>query len=445
MEIRLPQLAEGADSGTVVNLAVSVGDRLEKNQTILEMENEKAVAPIPSPAAGRVVKVHVKEGDTISAGRLLVTLSESGEEAEDPKRKPKAKRGKQAGQTGREKAKKGRQEEEETREAAQGASREETDEPGYRPAAGSGAPPPASPSVRKLAREMGLDLTRVRGSASGGRITPEDVRRHLQRLQEAAARKGGAQAAAGEPAAPAPEPMDFSRWGKVTRRPLTPTRRTIARRMQAAWETIPHVTQFDEADVTGLMALKKKHEDVYRNRQAPLTLTAFLFKALPPILKQYPVFNASLDEASNELVLKQYVHLGVAVDTDKGLLAPVIRDADKKSLVELCQALRETAERARDHRLPPDALKGSGFTVSNQGGIGGGHFTPIIKKPETAILGAGRAAERPVVRQGAVTLRVILPLALSYDHRVIDGADAARFITALVRALETFPESEVAL
>ena len=271
-----------------------------------------------------------------------------------------------------------------------------------------------------MARELGVDLARVRGTGLGGRITAEDIRAHLAALQ---GRPAGPASVPGKP--PAPKP-DFSRWGPVTRKPFSALRQVIARTMTDSWTTIPHVTQFDEADVTQLLQWITKHGPRYEKKGGRLTLTAILIRALTPVLRKYPVFNASLDEAAGEIVFKEYIHIGIAVDTEHGLIVPVLRDADKKGLLDLCKGLQELAERARSRKVTLEELQGASFTISNQGGIGGLHFTPIIHKPEVAVLGVGQA------RRG------ILPVSLSYDHRVIDGADAARFTRDLVQALEGF-------
>jgi len=276
-----------------------------------------------------------------------------------------------------------------------------------------------------MARELGVDLSKVPGSGHGGRITPEDVRHYLEALQDGAPQKH----------APAPS-IDFSKWGPVHRKPFTPTRAAIARAMEDSWRNIPHVTLFDEADVSGIQALLQKHGPAYEKKGLRLTLTGCVIRVLASLLKKHPVFNSSLDENSKEIVFKEYVHIGVAVDTEAGLIVPVLRDADKKSVREISRALQELAEKARSRKLTAEELQGGTFTISNQGGIGGGHFTPIIHRPEVAILGLGRAKPR----EG----KQLLPLAVSFDHRVLDGADAARFMRDLVEALENFPESEVA-
>jgi pyruvate dehydrogenase E2 component (dihydrolipoamide acetyltransferase) len=299
------------------------------------------------------------------------------------------------------------------------------------------AAPVASPSIRKLARELGLDLSRVRGSEPGGRIVVGDLRAYIARLQKAAVKPKAA------PARPAAEPVDFSKWGPVRKQPLTPLRQVIARRMLENWNTIPHVTQFDDADFTRLNELRKKYAADYGKKGAKLTLTPLVLKALVETLKKHPIFNSSLDEAAQEIVLKDYFHIGIAVDTEQGLIVPVIRDVNKKSVLELAKELEQLVQKARDRKVSGDELKGGTFTISNQGAIGGAHFTPIVNKPEVAILGVGRGAPKPVVRDGKVEVRVMTPLGLSYDHRVIDGGAAARFIVDLVKAMEGFAEESV--
>jgi pyruvate dehydrogenase E2 component (dihydrolipoamide acetyltransferase) len=429
MDLKLPHLGEGADSGTVVNLFVKEGDSVTKDQPILELENEKAVATIPSTAAGTVSKIFVKAGDKISVGQRILSLTDGAAAPSKPVRKSDA--------------------EPELREAkakaVEAPARDE--EPEAEPAppeAKPGIAPAAAPSIRKLARDLGIDLTKVRGSARGGRIVLEDVRAYIQRLQRLAAQPVTPAPSGAAPAPkPAPEPIDFSKWGPISKRPLSPLRQVIARRMVENWNTVPHVTQFDEADITALNDLRKKYSEPYEKKGVRLTLTSFVVKIVADTLKKHPAFNSSLDEAAQEIVMKQYYHIGLAVDTEHGLIVPVIRDTDKKNLLTLSRDIEELAGKARDRKVSAEELKGGTFTISNQGGIGGAHFTPIINKPEVAILGLGRGAIKPVVRQDKVQPRLMMPLGLSYDHRVIDGGVAARFIVDLVQAFESFKEDDV--
>jgi pyruvate dehydrogenase E2 component (dihydrolipoamide acetyltransferase) len=427
MDITLPRLGEGAESGTVVSVFVKPGDQIKEGQTIVELENEKAVAPIPASAAGRVAKVYVKEGDKISVGQPILALTNDSAAATP------------------------------TAASAPAASKAES-LPVPAPARGPDRPMAevpsvdfvgepvqnesvaASPTVRKLAHELGIDLSRVRGTESGGRIGLEDLRGYVGQLQQRAFGPGGAPSAK-----PAVDKIDFEKWGPVSRKPVSSLRKIIAQRMHESWVSVPRVTQFDEADITGVVALRKKYVAKYQKKGGHLTLTPFLIKAVVAALKKHPIFNSSLDEATEEIVFKSYYHMGIAVDTEQGLIVPVIRDVDRKSLLQLSQELSEMAEKTRQRKVAADDLKGGTFTISNQGGIGGSFFTPIVNKPEVAVLGVGRGALKPVVRGAKIEKRMMLPLGLSYDHRVIDGATAARFIVEIVQALEQFKESEVSI
>jgi pyruvate dehydrogenase E2 component (dihydrolipoamide acetyltransferase) len=435
MDIRLPHLAEGVDSAIVTGIFVSEGNTAKQGEALLELENEKAVAPFPSPATGTVTKIHVKEGERVTVGQMLVSLTEeTGSEGatteenagkdESRKRISVPEEAEADGTVSRSEAERG-----ETR-AIEDIAYESK----------SGLAPPASPSIRKVARDLGIDLRRVRGSERGGRITLSDLRAYIQGLQEIASRSKPPQPGKGKPS---PEEIDFSMWGPVERRRLSPLRRTVGVRTHDSWSSIPHVTQFDEADITSLLKLKKKYGPAYESKGAGLTLTSFVLKAVIGVLRRFPVFNSSLDESTQEIVFKQYFHLGVAVDTESGLIVPVIRDVDKKRLLELSIELKQLAEKTRQRKVAMDELRGGTFTISNQGGIGGGHFTPIINKPEVAILGLGQGVLKPVVIGKNVAVRTMLPLCLSYDHRVIDGADAARFIREVVLSLEEFKEEDL--
>ncbi len=425
MDVKLPRLGEGADSGVVVNVFVKEGDTVARDQAILELENEKAVASIPSTAAGVVAKVYVKPGDKVTVGQRLLSLS-GGEPAPVAVPAPAATVARASRVP-----------------AANEDENEKEEEDDQVSTVARAAAPVASPSVRKLARELGIDLTRVRGSEAGGRIGIGDIGAYIARLQKAAEKPGPAAGTAS--AKPAAKQIDFSQWGPVTKKPVTPLRQVIARRLSESWDTIPHVTQFDEADFTQLNALRKKFAPAYEKEGARLTFTPFVLKALVETLKKHPIFNSSLDEAANEIVIKKYFHIGIAVDTEQGLIVPVIRDVDKKSMLELVKELEQLAQKARDRKVTAEELKGGTFTISNQGAIGGAHFTPIVNKPQVAILGLGRGALKPVVRDGKVEVRMMTPLGLSYDHRVIDGGEAARFIVDLVKAMENFGEDGVRL
>ncbi len=411
MDFKLPKLGEGADSGTVVNLFVKEGDTVAKDQTVLELESEKAVASVPSTVAGVVTKVFVKAGDKISVGARIFSVGAAGGVAAT---------------------------------ASEPVAAAHVPHATHAPAgfaAPSDVPVAAAPSLRKIAADLAIDLTRVRGSGRGGRIEPGDVRAYIQHLQQIAfAAKPAGEAA---PAKPAPEQIDFSKWGPVSKKPASSLRKTIARRMVENWNAIPHVTQFDEVDITAMLNLRKKYIAAYEANGTRLTVTSLVLKAVANTLGKHPIFNSSLDETTDEIVLKDYIHIGIAVDTEAGLIVPVIRDANKKSVLELSKALEELGRKARERKVTGEDLKGGSFTISNQGAIGGGHFTPIVNKPEVAILGLGKGAVKPIVRDGKIEARTLLPISISYDHRVIDGGNAARFTVDLVGAIQNFAESEV--
>ena len=429
MDVKLPKLGEGSESGVVVSILVKGGQEVTKGQTILELENEKAVAPIPAPAAGTIAAIRVKEGDRVAVGQVVLTLTVAGEATASAPAPTRAAAVVAAAEP----------------EPARGDAAENSAEP-----AKSIHPPAAAPSIRLLARQLGIDLSKVRGSENGGRIVLADLRAYIQRLEKLvanAAAKGAKPAAGAAAAAPAAvvESIDFAKWGPVTRKPLSQLRKVISHRMTENWNTIPHVTQFDNADISALLELRKQHVAAYQAKGVNLTLTSFALKAVVAALKKHPTFNASIDEATGEVVFKNYFHLGIAVDTDAGLLVPVLRDADKKSLFELSKELQDLATRARERKVGLEEMKGGTFTISNQGGIGGGHFTPIVNKPEVAILGLGKGAWQAVVREKKIEMRMMLPLAISYDHRLIDGGTAARFTVDLVQAFENFTEADVRL
>ena len=421
MDLKLPPLGEGADSGNVVSILVKEGDTIAKGQGVIELETGKAIAPVPASAAGKVTRIIVAVGDKISVGQPILSLDTgappaAAAPAAQPAPPPRAAR--------------------RPAPAPPPPAVEEAEEP---PPSGletsSGAPPAASPTIRRLARELGIDLAKVRGSQAGGRIIMEDVRDYIQSLQRLAAQP---RPAAGAPAQPAPETVDFSKWGPIAKRPLTQLRKIIAGRMAQSWHAVPRVTQFDQADITALDELRKSRAASFEKQGARLTLTAFALKIVAEALKKFPIFNTSLDEAAGELVWKEYFHIGLAVDTEQGLIVPVLRDVDKKNILVLSKELNELAVKTRDRKISLEELQGGSFTISNQGGIGGGHFTPIINRPEVAILGLGRGSLQPVVREGTIQPRLMLPLALSYDHRVIDGGMAVRFMLEIVQGFEHF-------
>jgi pyruvate dehydrogenase E2 component (dihydrolipoyllysine-residue acetyltransferase) len=435
MDVKVPSLAENINSGIIVKIFVAEGDLVQKDQDIVELETEKAVAAIPSPVDGKVTKLHVKEGDEVQVGQVLLSLSEAtareekqeGTGESESHREPEKERAEPSSADREEKGTAGSEEE------PQAEERSKAD------AAKAGQAPPASPSVRKLALQLGIDLARVQGSKRGGRITLDDVRVYIEQLQKIVPER--------TTKIPKRETrtLDFARWGYIHKQPMSSLRKKISEAMVASWTSVPHVTQFHEADISLPMKFIEKYAAQYEKSGARLTLTGLVMKALVSILKKYSSFNCSLDELTEEIILKAYFHFGVAVDTEQGLIVPVIRDVDKKRLLELSKELRELAEKARQRRLSLEELQGGTFTISNQGGIGGGHFTPIIHTPEVAILGLGRAEIKPVVRNGKIEAATMLPLCLSYDHRVNDGANAVRFVRDLAEKIENFKEDEVKL
>ena len=406
-EFKLPDLGEGVEAGDVVSVLVAEGDTVEIDQGVVELETDKALVEVPSSVAGTVTKIHINAGDRVPVGSLLISVEE-GEQQVTADPEPKA-------------------------EAPVPAPKEETQvakapepTPTRPPApASNGDPIPAAPSTRRLARELGVDLTQVAGSGPGGRISQDDVKAAVRDRQT-----GGI-----APTAPVELP-DFSRWGNIERQPLSKVRQIIAKNMSQAWQQVAHVTQFDRADVTDLEAFRQRNKEKTEALGAKLTPTVLALKAIITALKTFPQFNASLDAGANEIILKHYYNLGIAVDTERGLLVPVIKDVDRKDILELALELGDISQRARTGKIGLDELQGGTFTVTNLGSLGVGEFTPIVNHPEVAILGFGRAREEATVREGRIEPRLIMPLALSYDHRVIDGADGARFMRKIVDALE---------
>jgi pyruvate dehydrogenase E2 component (dihydrolipoamide acetyltransferase) len=428
----LPDLGEGLTEAEIVKVFVGEGDTVAEDAPLLEVETDKATVEIPSPMSGRVAKIHVQPGQTVKVGAVLVTFDDQEPGAAAPSA---------------------------ARPAA--AARPAPAAPAAAPAPVGAGPVAATPTTRRLARELGVDLRALRGSGPGGRVTDDDVRAAAGAPRPAppAAPRPAAPAVAAppppgraEPERPAvakplapvglePPPLPrFEQWGPVERQPLSHLRRTIAERMTLSATLVPHVTHFDRADVTDLDALITRSVEPARERGLTLTLTSFLLKAAALALGEHPRFNASLDPAAGELILKRYCHLGVAVATDRGLIVPVLRDVDRKPLLQIQRELAALAERVRAGHATLDDLRGGTFTITNIGALGGTGAIPIINYPEVAILGVARARPEPVVRDGTIVPRVLLPLTLTFDHRVADGADGARFAAAIVRRLEA-PES----
>ncbi len=413
VEVTLPALGEGIESGDIVAVLVSAGSDIAIDDPVLEIEIDKGVVEMPSPLAGKVTAVHVSEGDKAAVGQLVLTV-ESRTSA--PEAAPAA-------------------------PAPSPPAEEEPPAPAPAPApaapTGTDTPAPtklvpAAPSVRRLAREIGIDIAEVRGTGPGDRISADDVKAHARALNS---RRSATPAAAAGQAEAAPLP-DFSKWGGVERKPMSNVRRATARHMASAWGTIPHVTQFDKADVTDLEAWRRKYGKGVEAAGGKLTPTAIAMKVAAAALSRFPAFNASIDVGSEEVIYKKYINIGVAVDTERGLLVPVVRDVDRKNIRQLSVELTEISARARTAKLGIEEMQGGTFTISNLGGIGGTAFTPLVNAPEVAILGIARSAPEPVLVDGEFAPRLMMPLALSYDHRLIDGADGARFLRWFCDALE---------
>lgn len=431
MEIKLPNLGEGADSGTIVNIMVSEGETVSAGQPLIEIETGKAVASVPAEKSGKIVKILVKVGDKVTVGRTLMILEAEGE----PEK---------ATVIQTEKKTEAVPEKPVVRPVSKKIEIEEAPVEEELEAEQEGVLPPAAPpTIRKIARELGIDLRHVKGTGPGGRIQMSDLKTYiakLQRLAQLAVKK--------EPqpqVVPQPVSIDFSQWGPITKKPMSQLRQTIAKRMVESVTTIPQVTQFDEVDITKIEEMRKKFAPQYEAKGARLTFTVIVLKALIIALRKHPIFNSSLDELTNEIIFKNYYHIGIAVDTDAGLVVPVVRNVDHKTAYELAVDLATVAQKARERKLGLDDMRGGTFTISNQGGIGGGHFTPIVNKPEAAILGIGKSQLKPVVVNGKIEPRLMLPLAVSYDHRLIDGGEAARFITDLCSAFNLITEKDLML
>jgi pyruvate dehydrogenase E2 component (dihydrolipoamide acetyltransferase) len=466
-EFTLPELGENIASGDIVRVLVHAGDTLQRDQAVLELETDKATIEVPSSVSGVIKELRVKPGDKVNVGATILVVDEEEDAADVPPPDPNAtgpnvasaratpssideaateggqaieaqvkpgsiddaqKRGRQEREQGL-----GEVDEERAPSAAQkaGSGRVLDINAGRTPqpsAGGSaGGSVPAAPSTRRYARELGLEVGQVPGSGPGGRISVEDVKTHARNVI------GGA--VAGAPARAVALP-DFTKWGDVERQPMRAIRRKTAERMATAWSTVPHVTQGDKADITELEQLRQKYAKRVEEAGGKLTITAIALKVIASALKVFPQFNTSLDIANEEVVFKKYIHIGVAVDTEAGLLVPVIRDVDQKNIVQLSTELQQLADKAKGRKLSLEEMEGGSFTISNLGGIGGTYFTPIVNVPEVAILGISRSVTEPVWKDGQFVPRLMMPLSLSYDHRIIDGADAIRFVRWVCEALE---------
>ncbi|MCA9053611.1 MAG: 2-oxo acid dehydrogenase subunit E2 [Planctomycetaceae bacterium] len=432
VEFALPNLGEGVETADVADVLVKVGDVVSVDQPVLELETEKAVMEVPCPYAGTIESIGVNSGDQVRVGQNVLSIRTTTATAASKPAKPTA-----PAQSATPPAA--------TASTAPAVERSTTPARAVQAelvapeVEGNGHPPiPAAPSTRRLARKLGVELRMVPGSGPGGRITQDDVQSFVrgqlqQRQVPAVARSGGGALAAGS-IAPPPLP-DFSRFGVIEREPLNKIARTAAENLTVSWNVIPHVTQHDRADITDLEAARKRFGQGMGKNGPKVTMTAIAIKALTTCLQGFPKFNASLDPETNEIVYKRYYNVGCAVDTPNGLLVPVVKDCDKKSILEIAAGINELAEKARDRKLSMDSMQGATCTVTNLGGIGGTAFTPIVNYPEVCILGMARSQKELQLVDGQVTERLMLPLALSYDHRVINGADAARFMATLCQML----------
>ena len=454
VEFKLPEVAEGVESADVAELLVNEGDVIEAGQIVMEVETDKSVAEIECPHAGRVARVHVAVGDSVGIGATLLTIeaadaapAESAPAESAPAESAPAEPAPEAAASI------------EPASSSDTATVPETSQPVQAESAGSTGvaaaevnapkaasaevgrraadkmdrvPAPAGPATRRLARKLGVDLYEVNGSGPGGRITSEDIQGFVrQRLA------GGGMVVGGGPVA-APALPDFSKFGSVVRQPLNKIAKTSAANLGMAWNVIPHVTQHDLCDITELEAARRRFVNGAGKGGPKITMTALAIKACVAALRAFPQFNSSLDPQTMELVVKQYYHIGVAVDTEHGLLVPVIRDCDRKTVIEIAAELTEIAEKARNRKLDISQMQGATFTITNLGGIGGTSFTPIVNYPEVAILGMSRGRKELALEDGQVTERLMLPLSLSYDHRVVNGADAAKFIVTVSSSLRDY-------
>jgi len=429
IDFKLPELGENITSGDVVNVLVEEGQQIAANQGVCELETDKAVVEIPCPHAGQVQRIHIKKGDTIRVGQTLITLEPAGA-APAPTSQPSAPPEVSRPSPVPEAAK-----------TPSVPSPPTTAAPTIAQPAPVGGTIPAGPAARRLARELGVDLNRLQGTGTRGRITPEDVRQAAVKAKAAPAEAPGAvprvePVVSLEPVVPPGEPAQDA-YGPVRRERMSKIRKTIAAQMSRSWTNIPHVTNFDDADITDLESMRKSVPKGWLGANLKLTTMPFVMKAVAIALRRHPMLNASIDMDNEQVIYKEYVHLGVAVDTPRGLVVPVVRDADRMNIAELARAIASVAERARAVQFGIEDLRGGTFTISNLGAVGGTYSTPIINHPEVAILLLGRARWTPVIRDGRMEPRFMLPLSLSYDHRLVDGATAARFLNEVIDHLQS--------
>lgn len=432
-EIKLPKVAEGVESATVSDILVKEGDAVTKGQSVIVVESDKASVEVPSEEAGKVKTISVKKDADIKPGDVILIL-ETEEKEEPPKEAEKEKEEKPQEKKTDDKEKQP-QEKEEVKAAAKEkkpAETEKEEKPEVKEEAKEEVKEkPASemaalPNALRLARELGIDINDVKGSGAQGKILEEDVTAYAREIIQGSLKGAGAE-----------EPLpDFSRWGEVEKMPLKSIRKATAKRTATTWRIIPHVTHFDEAEISKMEELRTGKNHLVEKKGGKLTLTAILLKIVAEALKAFPKFNASIDIKKEEIILKKYIHIGVAVDTERGLLVPVVRDVDKKDLIDLSVELTELSEKTRSGKLSAEEMNGGSFVISNVGGIGGTNFTQLVYHPQVAILGVAKAVTKAVFIDNEFKPKHMLPLSLSYDHRIIDGADAARFLRWICEVIE---------
>jgi pyruvate dehydrogenase E2 component (dihydrolipoamide acetyltransferase) len=438
-EFKLPELGENIEQGDLVRLMISPGQSVSEGQPVMELETDKAVVEVPSSVTGVVKDIRVKEGEKVKVGQVIFTL-QGGASAAPQKTKPAPVEHLSGQQAARLAFQAAIQAEGKTEEQALPPDQPMPPLPSFSMPAQLGKvagtehrePVPAAPHVRRLARELGVEIHDVKGSGPGGRISEDDVKAHSKMLVLTATAVQAPRAGHFVE----PELPDFAKFGTIQRVSIRGVRRKTAQHLAEAWNTIPHVTQNDKADITELDQLRAKFAPKAEAAGGKMTVTAIALKVCASALKVFPQFNASIDMGREEIIYKQYINIGVAVDTDRGLLVPVIRDVDKKNIVELAAELTQLSKKAREKKLTPAEMEGGTFTITNLGGIGGTGFSPIVNHPEVAILGLSRSSMEPVWLNGKFEPRLVLPVSLSYDHRLIDGADAARFLRWIAEAFE---------
>ncbi len=421
VDFKLPELGENIESAQIVKVLVKPGDKITKDQILFEIETDKATIEVPADYDGIIKEVKVKDGDVAEVGNTVLVIETS--ELHSASNKPK-----EAKSHPVESVKQSETFERENKVKKVEKSRDDIIPKMEMPKVIA----PAAPSIRRFAREIGIDINQVKGSGPGGRISIDDIKVFAKRLNESIKESGGF-SGIGIKTESLP---DFSKWGQVEKLPMSNVRRKTAEHLSYAWATIPHVTQFDKADITELEKFRKQYSKKVEALGGKLTITAILLKVAAEALKKFPQFNSSIDLANNKIILKKYFNVGVAVDTERGLIVPVVKDVNKKSIFDLSVELSQISERARKKKTTLEEMQGGNFTISNLGGIGGTAFTPIVNSPEVAILGVSRGGFESVFIDGEFRPRLILPLSLSYDHRIIDGADAARFLRWVCAVLE---------